>query len=260
MVITGVARFDPGDTLMCGQAFRWEEAEGGAYTGIAHGRRLTVSVRGDELTLHGASPQEYESIWRPYFALDVDYSEVHTLLATHGGAAMQAALAYAPGLRVMRQCPWEALVSFILSQNANIPRIRKMVAALCELAGARLPCGGYTFPTPDALAALSEADLAPVRAGYRVGYILAAARCARLAPGGQTEPDELQTIKGVGPKVAACALLYGYGRFDIIPMDVWMKRAMAQYYPQGLPAEITHIGGIAQQFLFHYVRGVSKIN
>jgi N-glycosylase/DNA lyase len=250
MVVTGVTHFDLGDTLMCGQAFRWEKTADGAYTGIAHGRRLNISKQGDALTLHDVSPQEYESIWKPYFALDMDYGEIHTLLAAHGGEHMNAALAYAHGLRVMRQCPWETLVSFILSQNANIPRIRKMVQALCELAGEKLPCGGYAFPTPAALAALSESDLAPVRAGYRASYILSAAKQAELSP------DTLLHIKGVGPKVAACALLYGYARFDIIPLDVWMKRAMAQFYPNGLPAEIAPIGGIAQQFLFHYVRSL----
>jgi N-glycosylase/DNA lyase len=226
--------------------------------------------------------QEFESVWMPYLGLDVDYAAVRQLLARHGGDAMRRALDFAPGLRVMRQEPWECLVSFILSQNANIPRIRNMVAALCEGWGTRLECGGYTFPTPEALARLQESDLAAVRAGYRAGYIIDAARQVTkgklrhiFMPDGQKKYAgafsaaveysthdlrvALQEIRGVGQKVADCVLLYAFARTECSPADVWMKRVMAAHFPNGFPKEIEHIAGLAQQFLFHYIRNYENM-
>jgi N-glycosylase/DNA lyase len=245
------SNFHPAHTLFCGQAFRWQEVGGGKYSGIAHGRRLDISYADNLLTLHDVAAEEYEAIWKRYFALDADYGEIRSRLAAHGGEAMRAALDFSPGLRVMRQEPFETLITFILSQNANIPRITQMVAALCREFGEKLPCGGFAFPPAEVLAKLGAADLAPIRAGYRAPYILAA---AAHAAAGRLSPGMLEEIRGVGPKVAACARLYGYGMAHIFPLDVWMLRAMKMYYPCGFPPEIADIAGIAQQFLFHYVR------
>ena len=159
------------------------------------------------------------------------------------------------------------MCSFIISQNNNIPRIKGIIERLCTFFGEDLGGGDFSFPSAERLAVLSEQDLAPIRSGFRAKYILDAAR--RVASG-ETELEkvaampidearaELQKIKGVGPKVAECALLYGFGRAEAFPVDVWVKRIMQELYPEGLPACTENVEGIAQQYLFHWRRNISE--
>ena len=259
-ILQGIKNFNLAQILDCGQCFRWA-GEGGEYTGIAHGRQLRLEMAGDSLTLKDTTLEEFEYIWKDYFDLNRDYSQIRQLYATDASLAM--AVEFSPGLRVMRQDPWETLVTFILSQNSNIPRIKKMVAALCRLFGQALPCGGHAFPAPEALAALEPEALAEVKTGYRAPYILDAARqvtegridlaALKSWPAGEIHKALLQ-IHGVGPKVADCVLLYGFGKVESYPMDVWMKRVMADMYPSGFPEALKPTAGIAQQYLFHYAR------
>lgn len=165
--------------------------------------------------------------------------------------------------RVLRQDRWEALCSFIISQNNNIKRIRGIVETLCNTWGEPLPGRRSSFPGPEVLASLTEEDLQPLRSGFRAKYILDA---ARKTASGEVDLDhvaslpteeaaaELCRIRGVGIKVAHCALLYGFHRIECLPVDVWMKRVMSTMYPQGLPEELLPYAGIAQQYLFHYSR------
>jgi len=326
IIIKGIRHFGLAQTLDCGQAFRWSPVEAGRlkseprahetgagkFHGIAHGRYLEIEFSDGNLILKNTTMQEFNDIWKSYFDLERSYGELRKFLQQHdtGNDAMKKALAFSPGLRLMRQDTWEILVSFILSQNSNIPRIKKMIELLCENFGQPIgntpsptvhvssthPAGsvlcdqsrkairstpvaryetpdigfeklpiqtGYAFPTPQALASLTEHDLAVIRSGYRAAYIIDAAR--RVADGEfdpqhlSTRPtDEVRTallqIHGVGPKVADCVLLFGFGRTECFPLDVWMKRAMAAFYPTGFPTELESHAGIAQQFLFHYAR------
>jgi len=263
IVISGINHFNLAQILDCGQAFRWVSAGDGKFSGIAHGRRLDVELSGDILTLKNVTLPEFESIWKDYFDLGRDYSALRNMFDSC--PVMSKALAFSPGLRLMRQNTWEILISFILSQNSNIPRIKQMIALLCQHFGQALPnsTGEFAFPTPEALASIKESDLAPIKTGYRAPYIIDAAK--RVA-GGMLDLDALSTqptetvrtallsVHGVGPKVADCVLLFGFGRLECFPLDVWMKRVMATLYPGGLPAELKQYAGIAQQFLFHYAR------
>jgi N-glycosylase/DNA lyase len=159
------------------------------------------------------------------------------------------------GIRILRQDSFEALVSFIISQNNNIPRIKLIIERLCD---------HYNrFPTPSDLAAETSETLAFARAGFRAKYLCASARL--IVSGGvllkniaaMPLPEariELQKLPGVGPKVAECTLLYGMGRLECFPIDVWIKRALNEYYPGGSPFLHHPYAGIAQQFLFHYIR------
>jgi N-glycosylase/DNA lyase len=263
MVLSGVRNFHLNQALDCGQAFRWRECDGGIFSGIAHGRRLEIALAGDTLTIKNTSLHEFEAIWKNYFDLSRDYDELRKIFAQSGGEHLQAALEFSPGLRLLNQDTWEILVSFILSQNSNIPRIKKMIENLCTLLGEKLPCGGYTFPTAAALAAVSEQELAPIKCGYRAAYILDAAK--QVASGKfnatalKNQPtaeirESLLKIHGVGPKVADCVLLYGFSRTECYPADVWIKRVMTAFFPAGFPKKIEPHAGIAQQFLFHHVR------
>jgi N-glycosylase/DNA lyase len=264
LVLTGVRHFVPAETLDCGQCFRWS-GDGGAWSGVAYGRVLELLVEDSRLTLKNVTPEEYDSVWKNYLGFDRDYAELRKRFA--GDDVLTAAAAFSPGLRLMRQEPWETLISFILSQNNNIKRIKGMVERLCERFGRRLGCGAYAFPyafpSPEALASIDEAGLELIRCGYRAAYITDAAK--RVA-GGVLDLDgihrldveearlRLMEVKGVGPKVADCVLLFGYGSLGRIPRDVWMKRVLAGHYPDGFPDALSDVAGIAQQFLFHYAR------
>ena len=271
LVLVSIKNFVPSQILDCGQCFRWNAIhsvgdESVSYSGIAYGRRLELTLKGNELILKNVTLEDFESVWRDYFDFSRDYSKLRQHYAIDD--TLNKAMAFSPGLRLMRQQPWEALVTFILSQNSNIPRIKGMTARLCEHFGKPLPCGGFTFPTSEVLASLSTDNLAPVRSGYRDSYIIDAAK--RVA-GGWLNFEELQNmpsdivrkalmeVRGVGPKVAECVLLYGFGRVECYPLDVWMKRVMASYYPNGFVKELKDTAGIAQQFLFHYIR-TNKLN
>lgn len=193
-----------------------------------------------------------------------DYEAIQKRLCKN--PVLRRAVNFAPGIRVLKQPFFETLITFIISQNNNIPRIRKITEQLCTLFGEKRGEGEnafYTFPTAEALCQLTKAELAPLRAGWRDAYILDAARLAALgcvseeavaALPTQQARALLMTVHGVGPKVADCVLLFACGRLEVCPMDVWMKRAMAQLLPNGFPRSLQPIAGLAQQYLFHYAR------
>ena len=247
-------------TLDCGQCFRWSRTPAGG-AGVVDGRSVLARMEGDTLLLEGPDETERD-FWSRYFALDVDYP---ALLARYqaGNRRLAACVAENPGIRVLRQPFFETLCTFILSQNNNIPRIRGLVERLCALCGSPLENGQHAFPTPEQLAACTEEQLATLRAGWRAGYLAdAAQKVLGPLPGPESltalpladAQAALMTIHGVGPKVADCTLLYGLGRWDAFPLDVWMKRAMAQLFPRGIPVCCRGTQGIAQQFIFAYAR------
>lgn len=247
-------------TLDCGQCFRWSRTPAG-WAGVVDGRSVLARMEGDTLLLEGPDETERD-FWSRYFALDVDYP---ALLARYqaGNRRLAACVAENPGIRVLRQPFFETLCTFILSQNNNIPRIRGLVERLCALCGSPLENGQHAFPTPEQLAACTEEQLATLRAGWRAGYLAdATQKVLGHLPGPEAltalpladAQAALMTIHGVGPKVADCTLLYGLGRWDAFPLDVWMKRAMAQLFPRGIPVCCRGTQGIAQQFIFAYAR------
>lgn len=252
--------FDLAQTLDCGQCFRWEMLEDGSFSGIAFGKYCRVSQEGDTISFFDTTPEDFHTLWRPYFDLDRDYGALKERLSQD--PILAEATRFAPGIRILRQDHWEALCSFILSQNNNIKRIKGLVRRLCGQFGEPVE-GGYAFPSAHRLAELSPDDLGPVRCGFRAKYLVDAAR--KVASGQinltqvetmdvETARETLMQIHGVGSKVAECALLYGFGRMECCPMDVWMKKCVTTLYPQGLPACTQGIEGIAQQYLFHYSR------
>ena len=267
-------RFRPADgcldlaqTLDCGQAFRWQPVllpgDKTAWRGVAHGHVLTVWQEEDTFCFD-CTEDEFNTVWYNYFDFQTDYAALRDeLSALH--PVLKDAAAYAPGIRILRQDPWEALCSFIISQNNNIVRIKGIVDRLCTLLGQPILCGAdtlYAFPTPEALAACTVEDLAPLRAGFRAKYLIDAAKRVHsgeldlnalvTAPVCEAR-EKLMTIHGVGPKVAECALLYGLHQTCCFPMDVWMKRAM-QLLPGVTPESFGDTAGIAQQYIFHYAR------
>jgi N-glycosylase/DNA lyase len=259
VILTRTRCFDVGLCLDCGQAFRWKQNDAGEWYGIAYGKSLRIKQEGDCITLYNTTQEDFLTVWQKYFDLDRDYEKI---LLSYTDENLQTACKEYPGIRILKQDEWEAICSFIISANNNIPRIKGIIERLCESFGEDTGAG-YTFPSAKTLADLTVEDLAPLRAGFRAKYILDAAK--KIAYGEvdiekiKTLPfdqakAELLKIKGVGEKVAQCALLYGFGRIEAFPVDVWVKRIVEELYPHGLPECIEGTQGIAQQYLFHWRR------
>ncbi len=260
--VLGLSHFCLQETLFCGQCFRFEEIAQGRYEGVVGSHVVRVSQpQADALLVENTTLDAFNALWRNYFDLDTPYPQIAQTLARN--PVLRKAIAFAPGIRVLQQDLWETLCTFILSQNNNIKRIRQLVRRLCEQFGQPIDESHFAFPTPQALCALSVEDLAPVRMGFRARYILDAAQ--KVASGQlnlqslyaldcESAAQELMQITGVGRKVASCILLYGYHRIDICPMDTWMIKTMKALFPKGLPRYMLPYAGIAQQYLFHYVR------
>lgn len=254
--------FDLSLCLDCGQAFRWEQS-GSAFTGVAFGKFLKIEEKNGEIIFYDTTADDFEKIWKPYFDLDTDYRKI---VGAYDEENLVKAVTQYCGIRILRQEPWEALCSFIISQNNNIPRIKGIISRLCESFGEETD-GGFTFPSAEKLADLTPEDLSPLRAGFRAKYIIDAAQ--KVANGTvdfkkiEENPiefgrEELLKIKGVGAKVAECTLLYGFHKLTAFPVDVWVKRIMAEMYPNGLPECMKGSEGVAQQYLFHYRRNIEK--
>ena len=170
------------------------------------------------------------------------------------------------GIRILKQDPWEALVSFIISQQNNIKRIKGIIKRLCNTYGEKICDGWYSFPDAETLSALETEDFEAIGVGYRGKYLK---KLADDTAAGKIRLDEIKkmnlgdakaallAIYGVGVKVADCALLFGFQFLSCFPLDVWMKRVMA-YYPDGLPECFKGYEGIAQQYLFHWARNHLK--
>ena len=260
--LQGMAKqFALAETLDCGQAFRWKQHPGGIWEGAAGSRALSLCCQGDDILLLGVSPEDWP-FWRNYFDLDRDYAALEVLFRKN--PVLRRALDFCPGIRILRQDPWETLCTFILSANNNIPRIKGIVERLCTGWGNPIPGSTLcSFPAPEVLAALSPGDLAPIRAGWREAYILDAAR--RVAEGQldlgavakmptPEAREALMEVRGVGVKVAQCILLFGFGRTECVPVDVWIRRVLQELYPRGMPRYLLPWAGIAQQTLFHWAR------
>ncbi len=244
---------DLGKTLDCGQAFRWEALGEGKYHGYYVNRELYISEHDGGIFFENTTEDEFLNVWYDYFDLGTDWGEIRERLSQD--PTLKLACEQCEGLRILRQDPWEGLIAFIISQNNNIPRIKSILAKLVEHFGG--------FPTAEALALETPDSLAFLHSGYRARYLIDA---AKMVSGGEISleacrkmsyPDakkELMRICGVGNKVADCTLLYGLGFMEAFPVDVWIKRAVAKYYPDGLPECTKGIEGIAQLFLFDYIR------
>ena len=247
--------------VFCGQAFRWIKNEDGSFHGIADGKVTDIIQNENEIIFRNTSKEDFENLWKDYFDLDADYKNYCEIISEDENIKKACQEYY--GIRILHQKPWEALCSFIISQNNNIPRIMGIIQRLCENFGEKIGENDYTFPTYESMKNLTLEDLSPLRAGFRHKYIIDAVE--KLCSGEidlekiRTMPiedarAELMKIKGVGAKVAECTLLYGFGRKEAFPVDVWVKKIMAEMYPDGLPECCKNIEGIAQQYLFHWRR------
>lgn len=251
-------------TFDCGQCFRFEKV-GNTFTGVAFGRLLEAYEDEGLIVLKNVSQEEFDTVWRNFFDLDRDYNGINEIICRDTVAAKAAEVS--KGIRILRQDKWETLCSFIISQNNNIPRIKKIITSLCENFGEDKG-GYYTFPTAQQLAMVDVTEFSVLKCGYRADYIHDAA--VKVSTGQinldsvckMEYPDAkkyLMSIKGVGPKVADCVLLFGFSFLSAFPKDVWIKRVIEKYYGDTFDdAVFTPYGGIAQQYLFYYERYVQS--
>ncbi len=260
VILQNAEDFDADKIFDCGQCFRWEK-KGDAWDGIAMGRKLSLLQDGACVRLF-CGTDDFENVWRRYFDLDRDYALVRQSLSTD--PYMKKACDFGKGIRILRQEPWEALCTFIISQCNNIPRIKGIVERLCSLFGEEIGEGEHAFPTPERIARLEVETLAPLRAGYRASYIISAARAVdageldldALASGSADDAQRaLLNMPGIGKKVAGCVMLFGLGMLEAFPVDTWMKKALKTYFEPGFdPAVFAGNAGIAQQYIFYYSR------
>ena len=261
MVFKDIHDLDLTHIFECGQCFRWVPDGSGAYTGAAGSFAARISADADTLTVDATGGDE--AFWRNYFDLDTDYGSIKSRLIGSEPRIRKAA-EYGYGIRILNQDPFETIISFIISQNNNIPRIRKNIESLCDRYGEDIAGSSRkAFPAPEALAHADEEDLAAMKLGYRGPYIIAAAK-RYMAEGCPSCREELLDYFGIGPKVANCIMLFGLRDMAAFPVDTWVKHIMNDMYGfdesdvkgmQRFAAEkFGDLAGYAQQYLFYYYR------
>ena len=241
-------------TLDCGQAFRWNciDKVNDTWTGIASNQTLTISQ--NNLKVIERSP-----FWAHYFDLEQDYSSIKEELSKKS-PIMEKACQFSPGIRILNQDPWEILISFILSQYNNISRIKQMVENLCKLTNPRT----LLFPTPKQILGINNEDFQSLKFGFRDKYVLDG---AEKIYSGKIKLEEINTMKiedaekelmkinGIGKKVSSCILLFGFHRLESFPVDVWIRRVMDNWCEGKDGKDVFgDYAGIAQQYLFNYIR------
>ncbi|MBR5241854.1 MAG: DNA-3-methyladenine glycosylase 2 family protein [Clostridia bacterium] len=297
-VIKDVGKMSLSDTLECGQAFRYErlpETSGiTRYMTVAYDRLIFVGQRErGEIILFSEDESLLREVVIPYFSLDTDYTAIRDeIISLTDSEWLKDAARLADGIVILRQDAWETLFSFIISQNNNIPRIRKIIRRLSVEYGENLAareglatcplgkcegvdsevcraCGAcFSFPRANDVLSCPEKMLS-ANPGFRYRYLLSA---AEAVTSGEVDLDrikaaasydytvaELKKICGVGDKVAACTALFGFGNLEAFPIDVWMKRAIDKYF--GGKLDHTSLGryaGIAQQYIFHKMRNIEE--
>lgn len=273
-VLKNADSFDLSHIFDCGQCFRFNKTGDNTYTGVAFGKALKISAENGDVILHCTSREDFENIWFGFFDLNTDYGAIKRRLSCD--SIMAEAVKCGEGIRILRQDLWETVVSFIISQSNNIPRIKGIIERLCEGFGSKINYMGdtyYSFPSYDVISELTVDDLSVIRAGFRDKYILNAAKMFKSGALDETElrglssaeaKKKLMEVKGIGNKVSDCILLFGLSHTEAFPVDVWIKRVTEYCY---FDAEQTintisrfaedkfgALGGYAQQYLFFYAR------
>ena len=297
--VSGLGSYSLSDTLECGQAFRYEkitEEDGYVeYMTVVGDNIITVGqATPGELLFYTDDDGLFESVIAPYFTLATDYEAIRADIVSRTDSEwLILASESAKGVAILKQDPWETLFSFIISQNNNIPRIRKIIKRLSAEYGENLAvkhgctacplkridgvpsneacreCGCcYSFPSAKSVCKRPE-GLLTANPGFRYRYLLCA---AEMVDSGEIDlkkidslhsyertVEELKRIVGVGDKVASCVALFGFANLEAFPIDVWMKRAIDEYFDGSLDHKaLGQYAGIAQQYIFHYIRNLSS--
>ena len=259
--------FDLDKITSCGQCFRAEKITTNTFRFITGKNVLYISALGNANYRVSCDENIWQNVWFPYFSLETNYQAMRES-AVGKDCFVDQAIEHGRGLRILRQDPWEMLITFIISQRKSIPAISKAVNALANKFGEHIitPIETlYAFPTPSDMETITLKDLEECSLGYRSAYVLDAiqkvtsgeislARVSDLDDEGLFQT--LLQIRGVGKKVANCVCLFGYGRTSMVPVDVWIQRAINEDCKGTNP--FFHFGkdaGIIQQYIFYYKKG-----
>jgi len=261
--------FDLVHTFECGQCFRWNKVEDNMYVGVVENSVITVNQEENKFVFDCND----ELLLNSYFDFNKDYCKLKKELSLLDDV-LKKAIPSGYGIRLLKQNPWEALVSFIISANNNIPRIKKIIENLCSNFGNEIVHNNnvyYTFPDAETLSKLSVEQLDVIKSGFRAKYILDAAKKVEDGTVNLETVYDMNTydareylkqIKGVGNKVADCVLLFAYQKYDVFPKDVWIKKVLNDLYgideknfDYFVNEHFGKLAGFAQQYLFYYMRG-----
>lgn len=273
IVIKNTADFNIKHIFDCGQCFRWNEQEDGSYVGVAYGRAVRIIQSDNDIYIKGGKIEDKE-LWEYYFDLKRDYGYIKNELSRD--EILKEAIKYGEGIRILNQDMFEIVVSFIISANNRIPMIKRAVENISRRYGKEIEFEGkiyYSFPTPDRLIRAGIKELEECGVGFRAPYIVDTVSKIYKGEVDLSNIKELDTdeafkeltkLKGIGPKVADCILLFSMQKYDAFPVDVWVKRVMQHFYlaPDVSLNKIRQFGrdkfkfyaGFAQQYLFYYAR------
>lgn len=276
LILENVGDFHAKHIFECGQCFRWNKEDDGSYTGVAYGK--VINVKSDyenrKVTILNTDIKDFNDIWLDYFDLGRDYGRIKSKLSLD--PTLKKAIKHGEGIRILKQQPWEVLISFIVSANNRIPMISKSINLLSELYGQAIEYNGksyYSFPTVEKLNNVELKDIERCRAGFRCKYISKAIKMLNdeeinLIDIENMATDkaraELMKIPGVGIKVADCILLFSMQKYDAYPVDVWVKRVTEHFYMECetklsdiqdfAKKRFGDLAGFAQEYLFYYAR------
>ncbi|NFV13558.1 DNA-3-methyladenine glycosylase family protein [Clostridium sp. FAM 1755] len=283
IVIKDVRNFELPHIFECGQCFRWYKEKENSYTGVAYGKVIEVEKVNNDVILYNATEEDFKNIWAEYFDLYRDYGEIKNILSKDD--ILAKSVEFGHGIRLLKQDPFEIIVSFIISANNRIPMIKRAIKNISEKWGNSVEYKGniyYSFPTVNQLKDATEEELKACGVGFRAKYIKDTVN--KIYKNSikddsyekeydmswiKMQPDDLchkmlQNYNGIGAKVADCAMLFSMGKYSAFPVDVWVKRAMQYFYlaPDVSLKKIRDFGrekfgelsGFAQQYLFYYAR------
>ena len=277
--IENIKSFELADIFDCGQCFRWNKQEDGSYTGIFRKNVINVQKQKNTIIFKGICDGEIKEIVEDYFDLKRNYEEIKNKLSQID-ENVKTSIEYGQGIRILNQDLWEMIISYIISANNNIPRIKGIIERLSKTYGQEIEWNGekyYTFPTPEELKDVTVEDYRKLGAGFRdirlyetVHMILdKKVNLEEMQNNSNTLEvrEQLLTLSGVGPKVADCILLFStLKRFEVFPIDVWVRRVMNELYIKNedetkvnkkeieklAHAKFGNLAGIAQQYLFYW--------
>lgn len=282
IIIKDIKDFEPKHIFECGQAFRWQIEKDSSYTAIHNSKIINVRKEGQDIILSNTNIEDFKQRWYDYFDLGRDYGNIKKELSND--PILKKAIGFGEGIRILNQDPFETIISFIISANNQIPRIKKSIELISKKYGE--PIGAYngkeyfSFPRAEVLANVYEKELEENgKVGYRAKYIINSSKMIvkkeididKLFEMSTNEAkDVLMKLPGVGPKVSECILLFAINKDDAFPVDVWVKRVMEYFYLDEdtklkdisiyANKKFGKLAGFAQQYLFYYARelGIGK--
>ena len=279
--IENLDSFELKDIFDCGQCFRWNIEEDESYTGVFKGNVLNVKKHGNKITFKGICNGDIKELVEDYFDLKRDYKKIKEILSKID-PFMEESIKYGSGIRILNQDLWETIISFIISANNNIPRIKGIIERLSKNYGKEIDYNGkkyYTFPTAEELKDVSVEKYRELGLGFRDIRLYETTKMIlenkvnlndlRNNPNTIEVRETLLTLSGVGPKVADCILLFSdLKRFEVFPIDVWVRRVMNDLYIKNedetkvskkqiekiAKEKFGNLAGLAQQYLFYWRR------